>query len=823
MGRVLGLVRNWKVAAGLGVLTTVAVIGISLGLTLMFGGGSEADRQFLLPKAIARLDAGQLAEARQTATELRNRPDATLADRGGALYVLGSILAREAEQHPSAPQRRLLYLVASRYLEDAQTHGFPPDREAEGLLTLARALHHSGRHALALPVLRESLDASPHAAAELHRLLAGSYFELTPPRFAAALEHSRAYLALQDLSPGERHQGLLLQSQVLLAQENMVAAEESLAQIPDNSPWAPQAVMQRARVAIESARRERKAGPNIGDAAQHSLTAGIAALRALDSRPGIDRELIPQAQLLIGQCYEAAGDLRAAGGQLDRLRRTRFGRPDGMAATFFLAELHRQEGRFAAALEMYQRALQQAGPKDAYENPWLSQGDLETRLGAAAADLTAKGSFAEAVQLCHAMQPLTSEVLALRQRIAAHQAWANQLLTQAASQPTLAAETTRAEARQHFRQAGADGERLAELSIATRNYIADLAASAENYQRGQGYRQAARVWRAFLRQNPPQRRPEATVGLGESLLALGDVDAALATLESCRQEYPTHPATYRARLLESQGWLEKGDLARAKELLLDNLYRHALTPKSSDWRDSLFALGQLLYRQAGEEETKSRIAGVNQTDAEGMKEGLKLLEQSYATFQEAIRILTEAVQRYPTAEQVIQARYWIAESYRHSALAPRRKLTITNIETSRLALTRQITQELEAAYDEYQRLVAELSDEQQLPRRSAVELALLRNSYFGRADTLFDLSRYEEAILAYSAATNRYQHDPESLEAYVQIANCYRRLQRPNEARGTLEQARVVLQRIRPDADFLRTTRLDRQQWSDLLGWLRTL
>ena len=57
----------------------------------------------------------------------------------------------------------------------------------------------------------------------------------------------------------------------------------------------------------------------------------------------------------------------------------------------------------------------------------------------------------------------------------------------------------------------------------------------------------------------------------------------------------------------------------------------------------------------------------------------------------------------------------------------------------------------------------------------------------------------------------------------MQIASCYRRLNRPQEARGTLEQARVVLQRIRPDADFTRATRLDRQQWTDLLAWLRTL
>ena len=103
------------------------------------------------------------------------------------------------------------------------------------------------------------------------------------------------------------------------------------------------------------------------------------------------------------------------------------------------------------------------------------------------------------------------------------------------------------------------------------------------------------------------------------------------------------------------------------------------------------------------------------------------------------------------------------------------------------------------------------------------DAAILRNCYFGRADALFDLERYDQAIEAYSAATNRYQHDPESLEAYVQIAACHRRLGRISEARGTIEQARVVLQRIRVDADFKGTTRLARQDWVHLLDWLRTL
>jgi tetratricopeptide (TPR) repeat protein len=171
---------------------------------------------------------------------------------------------------------------------------------------------------------------------------------------------------------------------------------------------------------------------------------------------------------------------------------------------------------------------------------------------------------------------------------------------------------------------------------------------------------------------------------------------------------------------------------------------------------------------------------------------------------------------------VLEARYRIAEAHRHAAKLPRKRLDNVTIRTSISALNRQMQEELQAASEGYNTLITKLSEKessQQLP----IEAAILRNCYFGRADALFDMGQYEKAIEAYSAATNRYQHDPESLEAYVQIASCHRRLGRSSEARRTLDQARVVLQRIRSDADFARTTRLTRQEWGPLLDWLRTL
>jgi tetratricopeptide (TPR) repeat protein len=92
-----------------------------------------------------------------------------------------------------------------------------------------------------------------------------------------------------------------------------------------------------------------------------------------------------------------------------------------------------------------------------------------------------------------------------------------------------------------------------------------------------------------------------------------------------------------------------------------------------------------------------------------------------------------------------------------------------------------------------------------------------------KAAALFDMGRYDEAIGAYSTAINQNQQSPEVLDAYVRIADCYRRLQRPLEARGTIEQAKVVLARLPEDIDFTQSTSFDRREWQSYLEWLRAL
>src|SRR5690606_8493848 len=109
-----------------------------------------------------------------------------------------------------------------------------------------------------------------------------------------------------------------------------------------------------------------------------------------------------------------------------------------------------------------------------------------------------------------------------------------------------------------------------------------------------------------------------------------------------------------------------------------NIYHDDLTPQSVEWRDSLFALGNLLYIEGVGFETKSRSVLDRQAEGERLKKGLSDLERASEAFNEAVRRLEEAVERYPDSPQAMQARYYIAQGYKQAARLPQQKLaTVT--------------------------------------------------------------------------------------------------------------------------------------------------
>jgi hypothetical protein len=52
----------------------------------------------------------------------------------------------------------------------------------------------------------------------------------------------------------------------------------------------------------------------------------------------------------------------------------------------------------------------------------------------------------------------------------------------------------------------------------------------------------------------------------------------------------------------------------------------------------------------------------------------------------------------------------------------------------------------------------------------------------------------------------------------MQIAACHRRLGQLHEARGAIEQAKIVLSRLPPESDFTVATSFEREAWNRVLS-----
>jgi tetratricopeptide (TPR) repeat protein len=234
-----------------------SMIGLGLVLTLVLRGPDANDRQELLTEALKQLDMGDRQAARNLAAKLGGTKTLSYAESGGPLFIQGAITYREAQEQTDPTKRRLMFLVAARYLEEARGRGWPADRRSEGLILLGQALHDSGRYAESLPILREALVADPKSAAQIHWLLTDSHLHQSPPRLESALEHVRAYLALPKLSTHDRHAGRLLQARILLDHGQFEPAYAAAGQVPASASLHPDAVVLQGRIALAAQRQSK--------------------------------------------------------------------------------------------------------------------------------------------------------------------------------------------------------------------------------------------------------------------------------------------------------------------------------------------------------------------------------------------------------------------------------------------------------------------------------------------------------------------------------------------------------------------------------------
>ena len=116
------------------------------------------------------------------------------------------------------------------------------------------------------------------------------------------------------------------------------------------------------------------------------------------------------------------------------------------------------------------------------------------------------------------------------------------------------------------------------------------------------------------------------IGLGRSLLALNRIEQALEPFQECIEFHTKDPAVYTARLLGADAYLRLNKYQQARALLEDNLYHGELTPRSNEWRDSLFMLGRIDYEESNSAAMQTNLQAIDRGNREEFKEKLNQLE-----------------------------------------------------------------------------------------------------------------------------------------------------------------------------------------------------
>jgi tetratricopeptide (TPR) repeat protein len=220
-----------------------------------------------------------------------------------------------------------------------------------------------------------------------------------------------------------------------------------------------------------------------------------------------------------------------------------------------------------------------------------------------------------------------------------------------------------------------------------------------------------------------------------------------------------------------------------------------ITPEAQEFREALFELAQLYYR----------------TDR----------------FEEAVARLVELTDRYPQDERRGQVLFMMADSYRKSAAllnvnlanvavggnAPPAPAAVKPGENEAAAAKRDRLAKARGFYDKVIELYRDNAPVREIDRLQ------LKLSHFYRADCVYDLGRYDEAIKLYDAAALKYQDDSSSLAAYVQIVNSYCALGKLDEAKTANERAKWLLRKMPEGAFRDGSFSMPKAYWEQWLKW----
>lgn len=297
----------------------------------------------------------------------------------------------------------------------------------------------------------------------------------------------------------------------------------------------------------------------------------------------------------------------------------------------------------------------------------------------------------------------------------------------------------------------------------------------------------------FIAERPDDgQTPEALLRLGRTYQAAGQFDKAIEAFQHNQFRYPQSLAASQSGVPLAQAFIAKGSdqYPKAEKVLLGVIDSPLIRPDAKEFRQALFELSQLFYRTG--------------------------------RYEEAVTRLEEMAERYPNDEHMGQLLFLMADSYRKSA-SLLVKMASNNPADGAATAAANLAEAAAAKKDRLSKakgLFDRVLEVYRLtPPQADLDKLYLKLGTFYRADCLFDLGNYEEAIKLYDAATLRYQDDPSSLAAYVQIVNAYCALGKIDEARTANERAKWLLRRMPSEAFTDGSFSMPKEYWEQWLKW----
>jgi tetratricopeptide (TPR) repeat protein len=716
-----------------------------------------------LDRALQQVSGGpaEIQEAMRTGERLLQRQDLP-ADRAGQVQLLlGLGEIRLAEQNLDGPPE-VHWKAARQHLEEAARRRV---READaGRLRycLAKVVHRIGDDPeQAVSLLAASVDQAEDPV-EAWSLLIEAHLKLPKPDLASALKANENLRKVLPYTEEALAPAFLQAGELLLRQGKPDEARKTLEKI---SARAPAALYAQAR---------RLLARSYQDEQRWSDAAALWETLVAASKEQLGDPVRLRMLYDLGLCYRRQEQpLEAIRTWKQCLKEEG---PEARAAAVQVAELQIQQGRPAEAKALYEQALRDVQRLEDWKNPLLDGALVQKECERGIHQLAGAGKYENALELIGPYQRLAPPEKAARLKAEVTVKWAGTFLERAAqpNDPQLREEAL-ATGRKLLHQAGDAYLAAADLTQGSEQSELMWLASQTAID-AQDATRAVELLTRFLKSSTDRKlKGQGWYLLGEALRRQRSPQAEEAYRNSIT--HGEHPYDYRSRFQLAQAAILSKQIDAAIEMLEQNIHLMHLEPDPETQAVTLFALGDLLFQKG--------------------------------RWNEAVKCLEEALNRFPKRAETARAHFQLGVSYMNLAVQQHTALREGSFrdEEVRRHLQELYRGWLEKACTEFENLTRFLEQPAAADQLAQEEQSAIP---FYAAECRFNMGDYQLSLEIYLRLLRRYQGRPEALNALGGIARCYAATEQWDNLRRALDEIKLGLRSIEDPAI--------RQQWEQWLN-----